>query len=1019
MPDATAPTVSAVAAPAGTVNRTVTLSVTATDNVGVTDVRFLVDGVVLGSDTTAPYSFDWDTSAETEGDHMLSAEAQDAAGNVAQSAAVTVTVRNMLQFAFALSEEEQVPASDSQATAQADLMVNLASGEVQGELNIVGLVATAAHIHDAFAGANGGVLIGLDQDPMDAQRFTVPAAAILDTAGVDRLLAGALYVNVHTVALPGGEIRGQILPDDFVVRFTDLTGTTQVPQVETFASGRAAVTLNTVTGALAVQTQVSDLGTADQAHVHDAYAGATGPVVAALNQDPMDVGRWFVEDAVLNAAGLNAFAAGRLYVNVHSPANPAGEVRGQIVPEGIAVLFADLSGEQQVPAVDTKASGLAAITLDEVGLLVTIHANTKRLDAANAAHLHGEYAGAIGGVEIGLNQDGSDPAHWFAEEAALDAAQLTALLSGATYVNVHSPTYPGGEIRGQVIPDGILLALGRLEGAQAVPPVATAAGGTFAVTADPTALNLVVHANTMGADDATAAHIHIGYAGTSGGVAIGLNQDPMDVTRWSLINAPLDVGRLAALREGRYYINVHTPANPGGEIRGQIAPPPVDVLFTNLSGEQEVPTLASAAGAIAASTIDRETGTVTLHMNATGADDATAAHIHLAYAGVNGGVLIGLVQDAVDLGHWSVIGAQLDDAGLANYLSGQLYINLHTPANPGGEVRGQIAPPPVEVLFTNMSGAEEVPPVGTAATGIAASTVDRRTGTVTLHLNAIGAVTATGAHIHRAVPGINGPVLIPLVQDLMDVGHWFVSGGQFDLAGLADYRAGGLYVNLHTPANMGGEIRGQIVPPNAADFDSVAPTVDLMSPGANVTGTVTLDATATDNQGVVEVRFLVDGVLIDTDTTAPYSIDWDSTSVANGQVTLTAEAEDEAGNVGVSPDVVVTVQNAAAVTLTQIQNQIFTPICSVCHTGPTSNVLPSGMNLTAGNSFASIVGVPSLQVPTFDRIEPGNPDDSYLIRKLEGGPGIMLSRMPQGGPFLNQATIDMVRQWTADGAPDN
>ena len=1019
MPDATAPTVSAVAAPAGTVNRTVTLSVTATDNVGVTDVRFLVDGVVLGSDTTAPYNFDWDTSAETEGDHMLSAEAQDAAGNVAQSAAVTVTVRNMLQFAFALSGEEQVPASDSQATAQADLMVNLASGEVQGELNIVGLVATAAHIHDAFAGANGGVLIGLDQDPMDAQRFTVPAAAILDTAGVDRLLAGALYVNVHTVALPGGEIRGQILPDDFVVRFTDLTGTTQVPQVETFASGRAAVTVNTVTGVLAVQTQVSDLGTADQAHVHDAYAGATGPVVAALNQDPMDVGRWFVEDAVLNAAGLNAFAAGRLYVNVHSPANPAGEVRGQIVPEGIAVLFADLSGEQQVPAVDTKASGLAAITLDEVGLLVTIHANTKRLDAANAAHLHGEYAGAIGGVEIGLNQDGSDPAHWFAEEAALDAAQLTALLSGATYVNVHSPTYPGGEIRGQVIPDGILLALGRLEGAQAVPPVATAAGGTFAVTADPTALNLVAHANTMGADDATAAHIHIGYAGTSGGVAIGLNQDPMDVTRWSVINAPLDVGQLAALREGRYYINVHTPANPGGEIRGQIAPPPVDVLFTNLSGEQEVPALASAAGAIAASTIDRETGTVTLHMNATGADDATAAHIHLAYAGVNGGVLIGLVQDAVDLGHWSVIGAQLDDAGLANYLAGQLYVNLHTPANPGGEVRGQIAPPPVEVLFTNMSGAEEVPPVVTAATGIAASTVDRRTGTVTLHLNATGAVTATGAHIHRASPDINGPVLIPLVQDLMDVGHWFVSGGQFDLAGLVDYRAGGLYVNLHTPANMGGEIRGQIVPPNAADFDNVVPTVDLMSPGANVSGTVTLDATATDNQGVVEVRFLVDGVLIDTDTTAPYSIDWDSTSVANGQVTLTAEAEDEAGNVGVSPDVVVTVQNAAAVTLTQIQNQIFTPICSVCHSGPTSNVLPSGMNLTAGNSFASIVGVPSLQVPTFDRIEPGNPDDSYLIRKLEGGPGIMLSRMPQGGPFLDQATIDMVRQWTADGAPDN
>ena len=1017
-PDATAPTVSAVQAPAGTVNRIVTLTVTASDNVGVTDVRFLVDGVLLGNDTTSPYSIDWDTSAEAEGDHMLSAEAEDAAGNVGQSGAVTVTVRNMLQFGVALSGQQQVPAADTQATAQADLMFNLASGAAQGELNIVGLVATAAHIHDAFAGVNGGVLIGLDQDPMDPSRFTVPAAAMLDAAGVDRLLAGALYVNVHTAALPGGEIRGQILPDGFILRFTDLAGSQQVPPVDTFARGRAAITLDPASGALVVQALVEELDTADQAHVHDAYAGASGPVLVALAQDPMDAGRWFVENGLLNAAGMDAFAAGRLYVNIHSPTYPPGEIRGQILPEGITLLVSELSGEQEVPAVDTNAYGLAALTLDEAGLLLTIHANTIRLDNASAAHLHGEYAGANGGVEIGLNQDGSDPDHWFTEEAALSAAQLTALLSGATYVNVHSPTYPGGEIRGQVVPEDILLALGRLGGGQAVPPIATAAGGTFAVTIDPTASTLVAHANTNGVDDATLAHLHDAYAGTSGGVAIDLTQDPLDPTRWSAVNAPLDAVQLAAVSAGRYYVNVHTPANPSGEIRGQVAPPPVEVLFTQMSGGEEVPAIASAASGIAASTVNRETGDITLHLNATGADGATAAHIHLGYAGQNGGVAIGLQKDAIDPGHWSSVpGEQLDAAGLASYLSGQLYVNLHTPANPGGEIRGQIAPPPVEVLFTTLSGDQEVPPVITAATGIAASTVDRSTGTVTLHLNATGAVTATASHIHRAPLGVNGGVLIPLEQDLLDVGHWFVSDAQLDVAGLNDYRAGGLYVNLHTPANQGGEIRGQIVPPNAADFDNLAPTVDLMSPGANVSGTVTLDATASDNQGVVEVRFLANGVLIDSDTTAPYSIDWDSTTIANGQVTLTAEAEDEAGNVGVSADVVVTVQNAAPVTLTQIQTQIFTPICSGCHSGPTSNILPSGMNLTAGNSHASLVNVPSLQV-ALDRVEPGDPDNSYIIHKLEGTNAVG-SRMPQGGPFLDQATIDMVRQWITDGAANN
>jgi len=79
--DTTNPTVEAVQAPASVVSRTVTLTVSASDNVGVTAVRFLVDGVLLGTDNAAPYTMDWDTSAATEGDHTITAEADDAAGN--------------------------------------------------------------------------------------------------------------------------------------------------------------------------------------------------------------------------------------------------------------------------------------------------------------------------------------------------------------------------------------------------------------------------------------------------------------------------------------------------------------------------------------------------------------------------------------------------------------------------------------------------------------------------------------------------------------------------------------------------------------------------------------------------------------------------------------------------------------------------------------------------------------------------------------------------------------------------
>jgi CHRD domain/Bacterial Ig domain len=1019
-PDTTAPTVSAVQVPPGSsVNRIVTLSTTASDNTGVTEVRFFVDGALLGSVTAAPYSIDWDTGAETEGDHLVHAAAVDAAGNSAQSADITVTVRNVVQFAVTLSSEEEVPPATSPGSAQADLTVNLTTGELSGTLTASGITPTAAHVHDAFAGTNGAVLVPLDQDAGDPGLFTVPAGANLDATEVEHLLAGALYVNVHTAAAPGGELRGQILPEDFVLRFTQLEGIASVPRVDSAAGGFAAVTLNQATGTLVVEAQVTGLDDATQAHVHDAYAGDTGIVLVPLNQDLADAGHWFVEDGVLNAAGLDAFAAGRLYINIHSPAHPGGEIRGQILPAGISVLYTALTGAQEVPAIDTSATAFAALTLDESASLMTLHVNTAGLDDATASHLHSAYGGVNGPIAIGLVQDGTNPAHWFTEEQALDTAQMDALLAGATYVNVHTPAHAGGEVRGQVIPDGILFTAGRLDGSQVVPPVSTAAGGTFAVTVDPTAMTLVAHANTTGADDATLAHLHDGYAGVSGAVAIPLTQDAADVTHWSAEGIALTVDQLAAFAAGRLYVNVHTPANPGGEIRGQLAPAPVEVLFSTLGGDQEVPAVTSAASATAASTVDRGTGVITVHLHAIGADDATASHVHSGYAGQGGGVLVPLAQDAGDAGHWSVIEAQLDADGLADYLQGRLYVNLHTPANPGGEIRGQFAPRDIQVVIGELDGDQVVPPVVSAGGGHVAATTNLHMRSFVAFVNTVGADDATAAGIRVGGVGTNGAEILPLQQTPALVSQWSAMTESLAAADFSAYRAGRLYALVGTPANPDGELRGQIVPPDAASFDDLAPTVTLTSPGANVSGTVTLEADASDDQGVTEVRFLADGALIGGDTTAPYTVDWDTTAAANGPVTLTAEAEDLAGNVGVSAAVDVTVENAVPVSFADIQAQVFSPNCSGCHTGPTGGILPGGMNLSSkANSYAALVNVPSLEV-SLDRVEPGNPDASYLIRKLEGGPGISGDRMPQGGPFLNQATIDMIRQWISDGAPNN
>ena len=104
-------------------------------------------------------------------------------------------------------------------------------------------------------------------------------------------------------------------------------------------------------------------------------------------------------------------------------------------------------------------------------------------------------------------------------------------------------------------------------------------------------------------------------------------------------------------------------------------------------------------------------------------------------------------------------------------------------------------------------------------------------------------------------------------------------------------------------------------------------------------------------------------------------------------------------------------------TLTSIQDNVFTPRCSGCHTGVGAN-LPGALNLTnAAASHAALVNVASREQPTLLLVAPRAPDDSYLVRKIEGGPNITGLRMPRGGgPFLEPTTIAAIRTWITNGA---
>ncbi len=107
-----------------------------------------------------------------------------------------------------------------------------------------------------------------------------------------------------------------------------------------------------------------------------------------------------------------------------------------------------------------------------------------------------------------------------------------------------------------------------------------------------------------------------------------------------------------------------------------------------------------------------------------------------------------------------------------------------------------------------------------------------------------------------------------------------------------------------------------------------------------------------------------------------------------------------------------------ALTFTQIETQIFTPVCAKagCHAAGSS---PSGLVLEAGQSYGNLVGHPAAENSSLDRVAPGDPDHSYIILKLRGDPSITGERMPLGGPYLTSDQIEGIAAWIRAGAPDN
>lgn len=176
---------------------------------------------------------------------------------------------------------------------------------------------------------------------------------------------------------------------------------------------------------------------------------------------------------------------------------------------------------------------------------------------------------------------------------------------------------------------------------------------------------------------------------------------------------------------------------------------------------------------------------------------------------------------------------------------------------------------------------------------------------------------------------------------------------------------------------------------NCANPDTTPPTVSVATPsiGSTVSGSTSIQVNATDASGISKVDIMVDGTILASPTTSPYTATWDTTKVADGTHYVSAKAYDTAGNTAPSSNVTVTVQNSTSTTDTQAPTQPTNVTASaptsaqvqLSWTASTDNVAVTGYKIYRGGTLYKTVTTTSYT----DTAVTANTDYTYQISAID------------------------------------
>ncbi len=484
------------------------------------------------------------------------------------------------------------------------------------------------------------------------------------------------------------------------------------------------------------------------------------------------------------------------------------------------IITAKMSGSNEVPAVTTDAVGVATVHFNEDFTLAIVNATVSNLSSAfTGAHIHEGKPGENGAVLLPLTNDYKN-GRLTSEIAVVDSTLIAQLINGELYLNIHTENNPAGELRGNLKLEAPESFGGFLSGEEEVPALEVAGTGVVSIHYTPNTNVLEINALVDGlTGPITGAHLHMAAEGENGGVVEGLT----DFLAGNAIKVKIQAGDyIEALRTGNIYLNIHTEANPSGELRAQIEPIDGIVIDTWLNSEQETADQLTVgennALGLGLFQISASLDTLNYFVQLSNLTTfAAAAHLHNAPLGVTGDVVFNMSDDLFEN---LILGVDLpiSKSLVKNILSGDIYLNVHTEANPDGEIRGQLYRLARDGYTYDICAQQEIPAPNGAAnvsgSGMFAFNRDMNEAHLMVVVNELSS-EFSGAHIHNAAMGETGGIIFPFTDNFANGGAFLYFTGDSETPFNADFadiiRKGNGYVNIHTSNNPAGEVRGQII----------------------------------------------------------------------------------------------------------------------------------------------------------------------------------------------------------------